>query len=199
MRGGVARLTFVQTGIEIIVGGDEAQGGRGRGIIGCDGVDQRVKCEFDAVELSLQLNLDNPIVVSPDIGGVVRARAIAKLLNDTDMAIIDKRRPRANVSQVMHIIGDVAGRDCVLVDDMIDTGGTLCKAAEALKERGAKRVFAYATHPIFSGNAVENLRKSVIDQVIVCDTIPLSDEMKALPIVRTLTLSGMLAEPPSPR
>ena len=100
----------------------------------------------------LQLNLDNPIVVSPDIGGVVRARAIAKLLNDTDMAIIDKRRPRANVSQVMHIIGDVAGRDCVLVDDMIDTGGTLCKAAEALKERGAKRVFAYATHPIFSGN-----------------------------------------------
>ena len=105
------------------------------------------------LEDMLQLNLDNPIVVSPDIGGVVRARAIAKLLNDTDMAIIDKRRPRANVSQVMHIIGDVAGRDCVLVDDMIDTGGTLCKAAEALKERGAKRVFAYATHPIFSGNA----------------------------------------------
>ena len=98
------------------------------------------------LEDMLQLNLDNPIVVSPDIGGVVRARAIAKLLNDTDMAIIDKRRPRANVSQVMHIIGDVAGRDCVLVDDMIDTGGTLCKAAEALKERGAKRVFAYATH-----------------------------------------------------
>ena len=142
----------------------------------------------------LQLNLDNPIVVSPDIGGVVRARAIAKLLNDTDMAIIDKRRPRANVSQVMHIIGDVAGRDCVLVDDMIDTGGTLCKAAEALKERGAKRVFAYATHPIFSGNAANNLRNSVIDEVVVCDTIPLSDEIKSLPNVRTLTLSGMLAE-----
>ncbi len=140
----------------------------------------------------LQLNLDNPIVVSPDIGGVVRARAIAKLLNDTDMAIIDKRRPRANVSQVMHIIGDVAGRDCVLVDDMIDTGGTLCKAAEALKERGAKRVFAYATHPIFSGNAANNLRNSVIDEVVVCDTIPLSDEIKSLPNVRTLTLSGML-------
>ncbi|MGQ7076515.1 ribose-phosphate diphosphokinase, partial [Escherichia sp. SP-MK2] len=136
----------------------------------------------------------NPIVVSPDIGGVVRARAIAKLLNDTDMAIIDKRRPRANVSQVMHIIGDVAGRDCVLVDDMIDTGGTLCKAAEALKERGAKRVFAYATHPIFSGNAANNLRNSVIDEVVVCDTIPLSDEIKSLPNVRTLTLSGMLAE-----
>ncbi|UIU65674.1 ribose-phosphate diphosphokinase [Escherichia coli] len=145
------------------------------------------------LEDMLQLNLDNPIVVSPDIG-VVRARAIAKLLNDTDMAIIDKRRPRANVSQVMHIIGDVAGRDCVLVDDMIDTGGTLCKAAEALKERGAKRVFAYATHPIFSGNAANNLRNSVIDEVVVCDTIPLSDEIKSLPNVRTLTLSGMLAE-----
>lgn len=124
----------------------------------------------------------------------MRARAIAKLLNDTDMAIIDKRRPRANVSQVMHIIGDVAGRDCVLVDDMIDTGGTLCKAAEALKERGAKRVFAYATHPIFSGNAVDNIKNSVIDEVIVCDTIPLSPEIKALKNVRTLTLSGMLAE-----
>lgn len=146
------------------------------------------------LEDMLQLNLDNPIVVSPDIGGVVRARAIAKLLNDTDMAIIDKRRPRANVSRVMHIIGDVAGRDCVLVDDMIDTGGTLCKAAEALKERGAKRVFAYATHPIFSGNAANNLRNSVIDEVVVCDTIPLSDEIKSLPNVRTLTLSGMLAE-----
>ncbi|HEA4680340.1 TPA: ribose-phosphate diphosphokinase [Escherichia coli] len=146
------------------------------------------------LEDMLQLNLDNPIVVSPDIGGAVRARAIAKLLNDTDMAIIDKRRPRANVSQVMHIIGDVAGRDCVLVDDMIDTGGTLCKAAEALKERGAKRVFAYATHPIFSGNAANNLRNSVIDEVVVCDTIPLSDEIKSLPNVRTLTLSGMLAE-----
>ncbi|MEL9686714.1 ribose-phosphate diphosphokinase [Escherichia coli] len=146
------------------------------------------------LEDMLQLNLDNPIVVYPDIGGVVRASAIAKLLNDTDMAIIDKRRPRANVSQVMHIIGDVAGRDCVLVDDMIDTGGTLCKAAEALKERGAKRVFAYATHPIFSGNAANNLRNSVIDEVVVCDTIPLSDEIKSLPNVRTLTLSGMLAE-----
>ena len=139
-------------------------------------------------------DLVNPIVVSPDIGGVVRARAVAKLLNNTEMAIIDKRRPRANVSQVMHIIGDVADRDCILVDDMIDTGGTLCKAAEALKERGAKRVFAYATHPIFSGNAVNNLRNSVIDEVVVCDTIPLSDEIKALPNVRTLTLSGMLAE-----
>ncbi|EPH6926022.1 ribose-phosphate diphosphokinase [Providencia stuartii] len=146
------------------------------------------------LEDMLQKDLENPIVVSPDIGGVVRARAIAKLLNDTDMAIIDKRRPRANVSQVMHIIGDVSGRDCILVDDMIDTGGTLCKAAEALKERGAKRVFAYTTHPIFSGNAVDNIKNSVIDEVIVCDTIPLSPEIKALNKVRTLTLSGMLAE-----
>ncbi|MXP56169.1 ribose-phosphate pyrophosphokinase [Pantoea sp. Mhis] len=146
------------------------------------------------LEDMLQIDLENPIVVSPDIGGVIRARAIAKLLNDTDMAIIDKRRARSNVSQVMNIIGDVAGRDCVIIDDMIDTGGTLCKAAEALKERDAKRVFAYATHPIFSGNAVENLSKSIIDQVIVCDTIPLSEEIKILPNVRTLTLSGMLAE-----
>ncbi|MFB6421963.1 MAG: ribose-phosphate pyrophosphokinase [Candidatus Malihini olakiniferum] len=142
----------------------------------------------------LEQNLENPIVVSPDIGGVVRARAIAKLLNDTDIAIIDKRRPRSNVSQVMHIIGDVVGRDCILIDDMIDTGCTLCKAAEALKERGAKRVFSYATHPIFSGNACDNIRNSVIDKVIVCDTIPLSENIKALQNVRTLTLSDMLAE-----
>ncbi|XBC40896.1 MAG: ribose-phosphate pyrophosphokinase [Buchnera aphidicola (Nurudea yanoniella)] len=146
------------------------------------------------LEDMLQIDLKNPIVVSPDIGGVVRARAIAKLLHDTDMAIIDKRRPNANVSQVMHIIGDVSNRDCILVDDMIDTGGTLCKAAEALKDRGAKRVFAYATHPIFSGNAVENLKNSNIDEVIVCDTIPLSKNIQMLPNVRTLTLSGMLSE-----
>ncbi|VFP82059.1 ribose-phosphate pyrophosphokinase [Candidatus Erwinia haradaeae] len=146
------------------------------------------------LEDMLKIGLENPIVVSPDIGGVVRARAIAKLLHDTDMAIIDKRRSRANVSQVMNIIGDVAGRDCVIVDDMIDTGGTLCKAAEALKYQEAKRVLAYTTHPIFSGNAVKNLQNSVIDEVIVCDTIPLPIEIQALPTVRTLTLSGMLAE-----
>lgn len=98
-------------------------------------------------------DLDNPVVVSPDIGGVVRARAVAKLLDDADLAIIDKRRPKANVAQVMHIIGDVEGRDCIIVDDMIDTGGTLAKAAEALKDHGAKRVIAYATHPVLSGNA----------------------------------------------
>ena len=139
-------------------------------------------------------DLVNPIVVSPDIGGVVRARAVAKLLNDTEMAIIDKRRPRANVSQVMHIIGDVADRDCILVDDMIDTGGTLCKAAEALKERGAKRVFAYATHAVFSGAAAQHLASDAIDEIVVTDTVPLSPEMKALGKVRVLTLSTMLAE-----
>lgn len=137
---------------------------------------------------------DDVVVVSPDIGGVVRARAIAKLLNDTDLAIIDKRRPQANVSQVMHIIGDVEGRDCIIVDDMIDTGGTLCKAAEALKEHGAKRVFAYATHPVLSGAAAENIRNSVIDEVIVTDSIPLSDELKSIEKIKVLTLADMLAE-----
>ncbi|WP_423185680.1 ribose-phosphate pyrophosphokinase [Alishewanella sp. d11] len=139
-------------------------------------------------------SLESPVVVSPDIGGVVRARAVAKLLNDADLAIIDKRRPKANVSQVMHIIGDVKDRDCIIVDDMIDTGGTLCKAAEALKEQGAKRVFAYATHAVFSGNAPEIISNSVIDELIITDTIPLSAAMKAIPKVRQLTLSDLLAE-----
>ncbi|WP_233116280.1 ribose-phosphate pyrophosphokinase [Aggregatibacter actinomycetemcomitans] len=145
-------------------------------------------------DIRKKTDLTNPIVVSPDIGGVVRARAVAKLLNDTDMAIIDKRRPRANVSKVMHIIGDVADRDCILVDDMIDTGGTLCKAAEALKERGARRVFAYATHAVFSGSAAKNIASDALDEVVVTDTIPLSPEIRVLGKVRTLTLSGMLAE-----
>lgn len=139
-------------------------------------------------------DLQSPVVVSPDIGGVVRARAVAKLLNDADLAIIDKRRPKANVSQVMHIIGDVKDRDCILVDDMIDTGGTLCKAAEALKEQGAKRVFAYATHPVFSGNAPQIIANSVIDELIVTDTIPLSADMKKVAKVRQLSLSEMMAE-----
>nr|WP_252728388.1 ribose-phosphate pyrophosphokinase [Alteromonas sp. C1M14] len=136
----------------------------------------------------------DPIVVSPDIGGVVRARATAKLLNDTELAIIDKRRPKANVSQVMNIIGDVKDRDCIIVDDMIDTGGTLAKAAEALKNHGARKVYAYATHAIFSGNAPTNLKESVIDEIIVTDSIPLSDAMKATGKVKQLTLSEMLAE-----
>jgi ribose-phosphate pyrophosphokinase len=139
-------------------------------------------------------NFENPVVVSPDIGGVVRARAIAKLLDDTDIAIIDKRRPRPNVSEVMHLIGDVEGRDCIIVDDMIDTGGTLCKASEALKKRGAKRVFAYATHPVLSGPALKNIAESTLDEVVVTDSIPLTEEMKATGKVRVLTLSPMLAE-----
>jgi ribose-phosphate pyrophosphokinase len=138
--------------------------------------------------------LVDPVVVSPDLGGVVRARATAKALGDIDIAIVDKRRPRANVSEVMNLIGDVEGRDCVIVDDMIDTGGTLCKAAEALKERGAKRVFAYATHAVFSGNAVKNISESVLDQVIITDSIPLSPELLATGKVTQLTLSTMLAE-----
>lgn len=141
-----------------------------------------------------QQDFSNPVVVSPDIGGVVRARAIAKLLNDIDLAIIDKRRPQANESQVMHIIGDVRDRDCIIVDDMIDTGGTLCKAAAALKQHGAKRVFAYATHPVFSGNAVDNITNSDIDLVVVTDSIPLTPAMKACTKVHQLTLSGMLSE-----
>ncbi|MCR3754830.1 MAG: ribose-phosphate diphosphokinase [Candidatus Westeberhardia cardiocondylae] len=146
------------------------------------------------LEDMLQKNLYNPIIVSPDIGGVVRARAIAKLFHDIDMAIIDKRRSRANISQVMHIIGDVMNRDCILIDDIIDTGSTLCKAAKALKESGAKRVFAYAIHPIFSGKAHENIKNSFIDEVVICDTIPLNEKIKSLPNIRTLTVSGMLAE-----
>ncbi|WP_417616342.1 ribose-phosphate pyrophosphokinase [Oceanisphaera sp.] len=146
------------------------------------------------LEDMLSKNLQDAVVVSPDIGGVVRARAVAKLLDETEIAIIDKRRPRANVSQVMNLIGDVEGRDCVIVDDMIDTGGTLCKAAEALKERGAKRVFAYATHAVFSGNAAQNIRDSVIDEVIITDSVPLSEEMKAISKVKQLSLSSMLAE-----
>ncbi|KGJ95755.1 Ribose-phosphate diphosphokinase [Thalassotalea sp. ND16A] len=146
------------------------------------------------LEDMMSKDFDNPVVVSPDIGGVVRARAVAKMLDESDLAIIDKRRPKANVSQVMHIIGEVKDRDCIIVDDMIDTGGTLCKAAEALKEHGARRVFAYATHPVLSGNAAENIKNSVIDEMIVTDSIPLSPEIKALKNVRQLSLSGMLSE-----
>ncbi|MGY5449995.1 ribose-phosphate pyrophosphokinase [Agarivorans sp. MS3-6] len=142
----------------------------------------------------LDRNLESPVVVSPDIGGVVRARAVAKMLNDSDLAIIDKRRPRANVAQVMNIIGDVDGRDCIMVDDMIDTGGTLCQAAAALKAKGAKRVFAYATHPVFSGNAAQNITESALDEVIITDSIPLSDEMRNVEKVRQLSLAPMLAE-----
>lgn len=136
----------------------------------------------------------NQIVVSPDVGGVVRARAMAKRLDDADLAIIDKRRPKANVSEVMHIIGDVRDRTCILVDDLVDTAGTLCSAAEALKKHGAIKVVAYCTHPVLSGNALDNIRRSVLDELIVTDTIPLSDEAVSLSNIRQLSIAEMLAE-----
>lgn len=136
---------------------------------------------------------ENLMVVSPDVGGVVRARAVAKQL-DSDLAIIDKRRPKANESRVMHIIGDVEGRTCVLVDDMVDTAGTLCKAAEALKEHGALKVVAYCTHPVLSGPAIENINNSHLDELVVTDTIPLSEAGKNCTKIRQLSLAPMLAE-----
>jgi ribose-phosphate diphosphokinase len=141
----------------------------------------------------LQQRIENLTVVSPDIGGVVRARAVAKVLN-TDLAIIDKRRPKANVAEVMNIIGDVQGRTCLIVDDMIDTANTLCKAASALKERGAERVLAYATHPVFSGEAVNRIASSDIDQVVITDTIALSDAARNCDRIRQVTIAGLLAE-----
>ncbi len=136
----------------------------------------------------------NLIVVSPDVGGVVRARAVAKQLDDADLAIIDKRRPQANEAQVMHIIGDVSGKTCVIIDDMVDTAGTLCKAAEALKQHGAIKVVAYATHPVLSGKALENLTASEVDELVITDTIPLSEEAANCPKIRQLSVSNMLAE-----
>jgi ribose-phosphate pyrophosphokinase len=136
---------------------------------------------------------ENLVVVSPDIGGVVRARAVAKSLG-VDLAIIDKRRPEANVAQVMNIIGEVDGRTCLLVDDMVDTAGTLCKAAEALKAKGAIRVVAYCTHPVLSGNAMHNLNTSELDELVVTDTIPLSQEAKDCVKIRQLTMANLLAE-----
>ncbi len=136
---------------------------------------------------------ENLIVVSPDVGGVVRARALAKRL-ESDLAIIDKRRPKPNVSTVMNIIGDVAGRTCVIMDDMVDTANTLCEAAAALKERGAVRVLAYCTHPVLSGKAIERITNSVLDELVVTDTIPLSETAKASPKIRQLSVAGLLAE-----
>lgn len=134
------------------------------------------------------------MVVSPDVGGVVRARALAKRLDDADLAIINKRRPRANVAKVMHIIGDVKGRTCVMIDDLVDTAGTLCSAAEALKNQGAVKVVAYCTHPVLSGNARENIESSVLDEMVVTDTIPLSREMLNTGKIRQLGIAEMLAE-----
>jgi ribose-phosphate pyrophosphokinase len=137
---------------------------------------------------------NNLIVVSPDVGGVVRARAVAKQLDDADLAIIDKRRPQANVSEVMHIIGDVAGKTCVIIDDMVDTAGTLCKAADALKDHGAGKVVAYATHAVLSGAAIDNLTASQIDEIVVTDTIPLSEAAQGCGKIRQLSVANMLAE-----
>jgi ribose-phosphate pyrophosphokinase len=158
-------------------------------------------CPVDNVYASPVLNEDiqkrhyeNIVVVSPDIGGVVRARAIAKQLNDAELAIIDKRRPQANEAQVMNLIGDVKGRTALLVDDLVDTAGTLCKAADALKERGATRVLAYCTHAVLSGAAIENLEASQLDELVVTDTIPLTPAALACGRIRQLTIADLLAE-----
>jgi len=137
---------------------------------------------------------ENMIVVSPDVGGVVRARALPKRLDDADLAIIDKRRPRPNESKVMNIIGDVKGKTCVLVDDMVDTAGTLAAGAQALKDEGAVKVVAYITHAILSGNAIEKITKSAIDELVVTDTIPLSAAAKQCGRIRQMSVAGLLAE-----
>ena len=134
------------------------------------------------------------VVVSPDVGGVVRARALAKRLDDADLAIIDKRRPQANMAQVMNVIGEVSGKTCVLIDDLVDTAGTLCEASRILKERGAVRVVAYITHPVLSGPAVERIEKSELDELVVTDTIPLSETAKACTHIRQLSVAELLAE-----
>jgi ribose-phosphate pyrophosphokinase len=138
-------------------------------------------------------NRESLLIVSPDVGGVVRARAFAKQL-DTDLAIIDKRRPKANVAEVMNVIGEVEGRTCVIMDDMVDTAGTLCKAAQILKVRGAAKVFAYTTHPVLSGNAVERIAASELDELVVTDTIALRPDALACPKIRALSSAGLLAE-----
>lgn len=134
------------------------------------------------------------MVVSPDVGGVIRARAIAKRLNDSDLAIIDKRRPRANEIQVMNIIGDVSNRNCVIVDDIVDTAGTLCQAAAALKKNGAATVTAYCTHPVLSGQAIENIQQSSLDEIVVTDSIPLNAKAQQCKKLRVVSIAGMLAE-----
>lgn len=138
-------------------------------------------------------NFEDLVVVSPDIGGVVRARAVAKQLG-IELAIIDKRRPRSNVAEIMNIIGEIENRTCLLVDDMVDTAGTLCNAAKALKNHGAKKVVAYATHPVLSGPAIDRLKNSVMDELVITDSIPLSEEAKNCGMIRSVSLSHMLAE-----
>ena len=146
------------------------------------------------VDHILAQRYENPIVVSPDVGGVVRARAIAKQIDDLDLAIIDKRRPQANVTKVMNVIGDVKGKTCIMVDDIVDTAGTLCTAAEALKEEGASAVVCYITHAVFSGPAIERIANSEIDRMVVTDTIPLSEAANACEKIHQLSLDRLLAE-----
>lgn len=141
----------------------------------------------------MEQRYEDAIVVSPDVGGVVRARAMAKAL-ETDLAIIDKRRPRANVAEIMNIIGEVRDRTCIITDDIVDTAGTLCNAAGALKERGAKRVVAYITHPVLSGPAIERITNSVLDELVVTDTIPLNEAAKQCKKIRQVSVSGIFAE-----
>lgn len=141
-----------------------------------------------------QQHYENLMVVSPDVGGVVRARAMAKSLGGADLAIIDKRRAKANESEVMHIIGDVKDRDCVIVDDIVDTAGTLCKAAKALKDKGARRVVGYITHPVLSGNAISTISDSALDEIVVTDTIPLTEKAKNCPKIRQVSIAPMIAE-----
>ena len=145
------------------------------------------------VEDVVQQKYKDLIVVSPDVGGVVRARAFAKQLN-VDLAIIDKRRPKANESQVMHLIGEVTDRTCLIVDDMVDTAGTLCKAADALKEQGATKIVSYCTHPVLSGNAIENINNSALDTLVVTDTIPLKEAAQNCTKIRQLSLARFLGE-----
>ncbi|MBP9722557.1 MAG: ribose-phosphate pyrophosphokinase [Gammaproteobacteria bacterium] len=142
----------------------------------------------------LKMAYKNIKVVSPDVGGVVRARAFAKRLNDSELAIIDKRRSGPNESQVMNIIGDIQDRDCIIVDDIVDTAGTLCSAAKALKDKGANRVLAYCTHPVLSGPAIERISKSVLDEVVVTDTIGLTADAKQCPKIRSVSMADILAE-----
>lgn len=149
---------------------------------------------FDDFRQRYGNDFHNLTVVSPDVGGVVRARAVAKRLNDAELAIIDKRRPEANRSEVMHIIGQVEGRDCLIMDDIVDTAGTLCNAAKALKDKGARTVRAYCTHPVLSGNALDNITHSVLDELVVTDTITLSSAIKNCQKIRQVSLSQLLAE-----
>jgi len=142
----------------------------------------------------VKMNSDKQLVVSPDVGGVVRSRALAKVLGLSDLAIIDKRRDEANQSEVMNVIGDVENKDCIIVDDIADTAGTLCNAASALKEKGATKVYAYIVHPVLSGNAIEKISQSKLDQLVVTDTIPLSEEAQACNKIRIITMAPTLAE-----